>query len=214
MEVDTVHMAGATSRDRLVDTARAHLDEHGLEGLTLREIARQAGVSHGAPLRHFPSLAALCSAVATEAFRELYEQAAAAMDGAGDDPRDRLCASGQSYVRFAVGHPGAYNLMFRPDRCDPTDADLQAAGQAAFAQLLFAVAEAQAAGWRPEVHTADLAAIVWSTVHGVAGLTILGALERTVTPMGGNADLTHLTDLVQRLLDLPQPSPTPLGGEP
>jgi hypothetical protein len=48
----------------------------------------------------------------------------------------------------------------------------------------------------------------------VAGLTILGALERTVTPMGGNADLTHLTDLVQRLLDLPQPSPTPLGGEP
>ncbi|HEY8058086.1 MAG TPA: helix-turn-helix domain-containing protein, partial [Acidimicrobiales bacterium] len=81
-------MAGATSRDRLVDTARAHLDEHGLEGLTLREIARQAGVSHGAPLRHFPSLAALCSAVATQAFRELYEQAAAAMDGAGDDPRD------------------------------------------------------------------------------------------------------------------------------
>jgi AcrR family transcriptional regulator len=207
-------MAGATSRELLVDTARSYLDEHGLEGLTLREIARRAGVSHGAPLRHFDSLAALCSVVATEAFHGLYAEVAAAMEAVGDAPRTRLQAAGQGYVRFAVANPGPYSLMFRPDRCDPTDTDLQAAGQAAFAQLLFAVSEAQAAGWRPDDHTADLAALVWSGVHGVASLTILGALERTVTPSGGNADLTHLIDLNQHLLDLPQTSTTPPGGEP
>ena len=104
--VDTVYVAGTTSRELLVDTARAHLDEHGLEGLTLREIARRAGVSHGAPLRHFASLAALCSAVATQGFRQLYADIAEAMEAAGPDGRDRLCASGQAYVRFAVANPG------------------------------------------------------------------------------------------------------------
>jgi AcrR family transcriptional regulator len=196
-----------------VDTARAHLDEHGLEGLTLREIARRAGVSHGAPLRHFTSLAALCSAVATQGFRQLYADIAEAMDSAGLDGRDRLCASGQAYVRFAVANPGAYSLMFRPDRCDPTDPDLQAAGQAAFAQLLFAVAEAQEAGWRADVDTADLSAVVWAGVHGVAGLTILDALDRAVTPAGGDVDPAHLVALIQTLIDLPQASTTPLGGE-
>jgi AcrR family transcriptional regulator len=207
-------MAGTTSRELLVATARTYLDEHGLEGLTLREIARRAGVSHGAPLRHFDSLAALCSVVATEAFEGLYGAVADAMAAAGDEPRTRLQAAGHAYVRFAVANPGPYSLMFRPDRCDPSDADLQAAGQAAFAQLLFAVSEAQGAGWHPADHTADLAAVVWSGVHGVAGLAILGVLDRTVAVNGGDADLTHLLDLTQRLLDLPQPSPTPFGGEP
>ncbi|MET0149019.1 MAG: TetR/AcrR family transcriptional regulator [Acidimicrobiales bacterium] len=207
-------MAGATSPDLLVDTARAYLDERGLEGLTLREIARRAGVSHGAPLRHFPSLAALCSAVATQGFRQLYTDIAEAMEAAGPDGRDRLGASGQAYVRFAVANPGAYSLMFRPDRCDPTDPDLQAAEQAAFAQLLYAVAEAQGAGWRADVATADLAAVVWAGVHGVAGLTILGALDRSVTPAGGDADRVHLTALIQDLMGLTPSSTTPLGGEP
>ena len=97
-------------------TARTYLDEYGLEGLTLREIARRAGVSHGAPLRHFDSLAALCSVVATEAFEGLYGAVADAMATAGDEPRTRLQAAGHAYVRFAVANPGAYSLMFRPDR--------------------------------------------------------------------------------------------------
>ena len=91
------------------------------------------------------------------------------------------------------GQPRGLQPEFRPDRCDPTDPDLQAAGQAAFAQLLYAVAEAQGRGWRPDVATADLSAVVWAGVHGVAGLTILGALDRSVSPAGGDADLSHLT---------------------
>jgi AcrR family transcriptional regulator len=193
-------MAGATSREQLVVAAREHLDEHGLEGLTLREVARQAGVSHGAPLRHFPSLAALCSAVAAEGFEGLYAEVASGMDAVGDDPHARLRAAGHAYVRFAVANPGAFSLMFRPDRCDPSDARLQAAGQAAFAQILFACSEAQAAGWLPDAHTADLAAVVWSTVHGMASLSVQGSLPRAVAVNGGDPDLVHLLDLAQDAL--------------
>ena len=56
--------------------------------------------------------------------------------------------------------------------------------------------------------------MVWAGVHGVASLTILGALDRSVAAAGGDADRVHLTALMQDLMGLPQPSPTPLGGEP
>ena len=210
-------MGRGTSREHLIETARAYLDEHGLEGLTLREVARRAGVSHGAPLRHFDSLAALCSAVTAEAFRGLYDEVAAAMDAAGEDPGQRLRAAGAGYVRFAIGHPGPYSLMFRPDRCDPADVEMQEAARAAFAQLLFAVSEAQGAGWHPERHTADLAGVVWATVHGVADLTLQSSLPGAVGLNGGNPDLDHLVALAQDLLGAGVSSTTtntPTGGEP
>lgn len=205
---------GATTREALIETARAHLDEHGLEGLTLRGIARQAGVSHGAPLRHFPSLASLCSAVAALGFRGLYDEVAARADAAGADPRERLRAGCQAYVAYALANPGPFSLMFRPDRCDTADPELAAAGQAAFAQLLFNVAAAQAAGWRAEDHTAELAGVVWATVHGLASLSVQGSLPGAVGLNGGDADLSHLTDLAQDLLGLVPTSTTRPGGEP
>jgi AcrR family transcriptional regulator len=193
-------VAGSTSREELVAAARSHLDEHGLDGLSLREVARRAGVSHGAPLRHFPSLAALCSVVAAEAFEGLYAEVAAAMDEVGDDPLDRLRAAGRGYVRFATANPGPFTLMFRRDLCDGDDPHLVAAGGAAFAQILFATSEAQGAGWRPDDHTADLAAVIWAQVHGFASLTLLGSMSRAVAGNGGDPDLDHLLDLAQDVL--------------
>jgi len=193
-------VAGSTSREELVAAARAHLDEHGLEGLTLRQVARRAGVSHGAPLRHFPSLAALCSAVAAEAFENLYAEVGRAMDAVGDEALARLRAAGQAYVRFALANPGPFQLMFRPDRCDPEDAALRAAGGAAFAQILFATSEAQAAGWRADDPTAEVTAVVWATAHGLATLTLQGSLPVTVAAHGGEPDLFHLLDLAQDAL--------------
>jgi AcrR family transcriptional regulator len=208
-------MARGTSREHLVEVARSYLDEHGLEGLTLREVARQAGVSHGAPLRHFSSLAALCSVVATEAFRGLYAGVDRAMDEAGDDPGDRLRAAGAAYVRFAVGNPGSYSLMFRPDRCDGSDPELLDASLAAFGQLLLAVSAAQDAGWQADRQTAELAGVIWSMVHGLASLTIQGSLPAVVGIHGGNTDLTHLVELAQDLLadDVPSTTSRP-GGTP
>ncbi|MER3452961.1 MAG: TetR/AcrR family transcriptional regulator, partial [Acidimicrobiia bacterium] len=108
-------MAG-TTREQLLAAARAHLDEHGLEGLTLRAIARRAGLSHGAPLRHFPGVAHLLAAVAARGFRELHATVAAAVGAAGGDAADRLAAAALGYVRFALANPGVFELMFRHER--------------------------------------------------------------------------------------------------
>ncbi len=167
------------TRDHLVATARRLLDAEGLEPLTLREIARRGGLSHGAPLRHFPSLATLLSAVAAQGFRELMDavDAAVAEAPARATPLEHLAAAGRGYVRFALGSPGVFALMFRPERLDPSDESYRDAGTAAFDQLRQLVAAAQAWGFHPAVSTTHLAAVVWASVHGLAQLWLQGALQ-------------------------------------
>jgi AcrR family transcriptional regulator len=168
------------TRDHLVATARRLLDAEGLEPLTLREIARRGGLSHGAPLRHFPSLATLLSAVAAQGFRELMDAVDAAVAEAAASattPLERLAAAGRGYVRFALGSPGVFALMFRPERLDRSDEDCRDAGAAAFDQLRQLVAAAQAWGFHPALSTTHLAAVVWASVHGLAQLWLQGALQ-------------------------------------
>lgn len=162
--------------DRLVASAREILDEQGLEGLTLRAIARRAHVSHGAPLKHFPSLAALLAAVAATGFRDLIASVEGRLTDLGPAAaaRTRLAASGRGYVDFAVTNPGVFAVMFRPERLDTTDAGYLAAGAASFQQLEDLVAAAQVDGFRPDVDTPRLASFVWTTVHGLADLWIRG----------------------------------------
>jgi AcrR family transcriptional regulator len=185
------------TRKHLLATARKLLDSEGFETLTLREIARRGGLSHGAPLRHFPSLAALLAAVAAQGFRELMASVGAAAAEAGPDATavERLAAAGHGYVRFALGSPGVFALMFHPDRLDTSDADYRGAGQAAFGQLLELVGAAQAAGFRPDVLTIDLASVVWATVHGLAQLRIQGAMQDA-----GGAKLEPALDVISDLL--------------
>lgn len=180
-----------TPRARLLRAARAVVAEDGLEGLTLRAIARRAGVSHGAPLRHFPSLAALLSALAAEGFDGLMaavdaavaaSDARAAASGTAPSPRLRLAWAGQAYVRHAVSDPGVFTVMFRQERIAVDDPDYQRQGLAAFQQLVGLVAGAQADGWRPDDDPTALAAVLWADVHGLAELAIHGALAGVVGP--------------------------------
>src|SRR5262249_57744023 len=116
--------------------------EEGREGLPLRAIARRAGVSHGAPLRHFPTLAALLSALAADGFVRLaatIDAALAAADAAAEargaplSARSRLAVSGRAYLRFALADPGVFSITFRPERVDVSDADYLTAAVPAFA---------------------------------------------------------------------------------
>jgi AcrR family transcriptional regulator len=161
---------------RLVDSARLMLDEQGLEGLTLRAIARRAKVSHGAPLRHFPSLASLLSAVAAQGFRELIAavDAQIAQLPAGATALERLAAAGRGYVMCATENPGVFTVMFRPERLDVTDPEFGAVAFQSFQQLQDIVAEAQREGFRPDVESSRLASVMWTTVHGLADLWIRG----------------------------------------
>jgi AcrR family transcriptional regulator len=180
----------ASPRDRLLAAAHRVLTRDGLEGLTLRAIAREAGVSHGAPLRHFPSLAALLAAVAAEGFARLVatidadlaaaEAGAAAATSAAATPRRRLAVAGRAYLRFALADPGVFSVTFRPERIDLTDAEYLTQGARAFSQLVELVEAAQADGWHPDRSATDLAGVLWAHVHGLATLAVHGGIEGVI----------------------------------
>jgi AcrR family transcriptional regulator len=163
--------------ERLVEEAWGLLAEGGLEGLTLRRIARRAGVTHGAPLRHFPSLGALLAEVAARGFRMLtdaVDSAAAALPpGAGAVAR--LRAAGRAYAECAVANPGVFELMFRPELLDRRHPAYAREGLGAFEQLVRMSRAAQDAGFRPEIETRRLAGALWAAVHGLASLWVQGA---------------------------------------
>ena len=195
--VDTDYMPVVVStRDRLVDTARAYLDEEGVDGIGLREIARRAGLSHGAPLRHFPTLGRLLAAVAAEGFRDLYASVEVAISPVDrTDPMARLAAASFGYVRFAAGSPGVFGLMFRSDLCDTGDPEYATEGGAAFGQLVELVVDAQAGGFHPDLAPAELAGVLWATMHGLASLHLHGALA----PTTGQPDLDTLVRIANQL---------------
>ena len=127
-------------REALIEASETLLAERGVEGFTLREVARRAGVSPAAPAHHFGDVRGLLTAVAIRAFEELTARLTAADLAAGADRRARLRAQGEAYVRFALARPGRFGLMFAVARLDGENLELQRQGDAAFAVLERAVA--------------------------------------------------------------------------
>jgi len=194
--------------ERLIDVVEELLASRGLEGLSLRRIARRAGVSHGAPLRHYPSLAALLAEVAARGFRMLSEavdkSAAQLPPGAG--PKARLAAAGRGYVELAVAKPGLFSLMFRPEVLDGENERLMSASAEAFELVVRYVRAAQDAGWQSARDTRLLAGCVWSSVHGLATLWADGALQgATRAP---DASLDEVLEINQELIFGDQPGGT------
>jgi len=154
-------------RGRLLDDALALLEADGLEALSLRELARKAGVSPMAPYRHFADKAALLDALTLEGFSALREGLEAADAAAGDDARRALVAQGLVYVGFAAQRPHLFGLMFeRPPTWQQgaSTAQIDRPGTAfhLFARRIRACAPAE------EFDAALLAA--HACVHGLASL--------------------------------------------
>lgn len=160
----------------LTGAALSLVAEKGPKGFTLTEAARRAGVSAAAPYRHFADKAALLATVAEQGFRDLHAELATAADAASD-PRDRVVELGRAYVRWAVAHPDHYRVMFGAELSKADHPDLAVAGERAFGDLLDAVATCQEAGVVGGKDPRDLAAPLWSLVHGVASLAIGGELH-------------------------------------
>lgn len=156
----------ANLRPALLAAARRMLERDGPDALSLREVARRAGVSHNAPYRHFPDRAALLAALAAEGFDALAAEMRAAAAGA---PHARRRGDiGAAYVRFALAAPGLFRLMFGGRVRAQDHADLAAAGQRAYAVL---------AGETGAVGEASARAIAaWATVHGLAHLLLDGQI--------------------------------------
>ncbi|MBK1785519.1 TetR/AcrR family transcriptional regulator [Prauserella cavernicola] len=167
----------ADPRQRLIESATALLADEGVEAVTLRRIAREAGVSHGAPLRHFTGRSALLSAVATTGFAELRERTEVV---ASAEPRERLLAMCRAYLEFAFANPAMFELMFRRDLVDADEPELASTNSAVFERFSELVGETQAVGWRPGTDARLLAASLWAALHGLAGLWLWGGLGDTL----------------------------------
>jgi AcrR family transcriptional regulator len=178
-------------RRALITQAIDVIEHDGLAALSLRDLARQLGVSHAAPVHHFGDKAGLLTAIAAQGFlmladdlRRTYAQTASFLE------------VGVAYVRFAVRHRAYFEVMYRPELLHADDADLAAARQQAGAVLYGPLAD------RPDVapveaHQAGLAA--WSLVHGLATLLLTGNLPPDVS-----ADPEALTRSVAAYLFQPR----------
>ncbi|MBC8070263.1 MAG: TetR family transcriptional regulator, partial [Deltaproteobacteria bacterium] len=126
-------------RNALIEAALVELGERDIETISLREVARTAGVSSGAPYRHFATRTELLAAVAIEGFSRL----GAAIDravGGEFTPRERMLRRLAAYLRFALEHGHHYRVMFHPTLREATSHDeLDAVARVAFDGLVAAV---------------------------------------------------------------------------
>jgi AcrR family transcriptional regulator len=161
-------------RDRLVDAGVELVAGGGSGAVSLREIARRAGVSHGAPRRYFPTHLELLSAVARRGFASLAAQLGEAAAGSAEDPRDQLAVLGRAYLDFAASNRGMYELMFRHDLLESNRLGLREVSLPLFRMVVTLVADAHPpAGAAPEV----VAGALWANLHGIAQLWGWGSLQ-------------------------------------
>jgi AcrR family transcriptional regulator len=161
-------------RETLLRAAERMADADVSGGFSLRELAREAGVSHAAPYRHFRDRDELVLALA-ERWMGQFVAAQEAAVGSGDARAD-LLGVGSAYVRWAVEHPSRFRLLFDPAVNRPGDSPTPAFAELVgshTALLRHAVAAAAQAGLVDDRDGA-VGAALWSQVHGLAGLVLLG----------------------------------------
>lgn len=150
-------------RAALLAAGEAELTERGVEGFSLRSVAKRAGVSHAAPAHHFGDTNGLLTALAAEGFTQFQDTLDAREVGAAD-PRDRVVRAGLGYVEFALARPALFRLIFSSARPDFASAELVAAARRAYEHL---VGLAEGLGG-DEIDVLS----IWAIAHGMADLAV------------------------------------------
>ena len=167
--------ANTDTREILLRAAVEIAEADGVGAIGLREAARRAGVTHGAPYRHFENQQALVAAVAEQGFRELMAEVQAAQAAAGADVLARFHALGVAYLHFALAHPGHFRVMFGAEAA--AQSSVRSAEAAVFALAVNEIASAQRQGLIAPGDPQELALLAWSTGHGLAVLMIDGLVQ-------------------------------------
>jgi len=164
----------------LLQAASRVAEREGLNGLTLRAVAREAGVSHAAPAHHFGDVTGLFSELAAIGFNRF----SAALDAAaslGASETDAALRRAGAYVAFARENPCMFQLMFRAERLDNKRPALQESAEHAFTKLAGIVAARRHEDVAPDHLTLEQAADIariWSLVHGFAMLRLDGRIQQ------------------------------------
>jgi AcrR family transcriptional regulator len=171
-------------RAALLAQAERTVRERGVQALSLRELARELGVSHGAPRRHFADRQALLDALAEAGFARLGAELRSAVDAAGEDFQERLAATAAAYIRFATRDAALLELMFAGKHRDASGA-LHVAADRAFAVLIELIEQGQADGALEAGEPERVGLVLFATIQGIAALVT-----------GGMVDAEQLEELV------------------
>jgi AcrR family transcriptional regulator len=183
-------------RDALLEAAERVLERDGLAGLTLRAVAREAGVSHAAPTHHFRDLTGLVSELAAIGFRQF----SAAMASAGNASlplAEQALARAHAYIGYAQAHPGLYGLMFRTERLDMSRSSLHEAANASFSAFAGAIGASRHEPISAQALTLDQGAALvraWSLVHGFTMLLLDDRLSDVLRRLPDGIDTKTLFD--------------------
>jgi AcrR family transcriptional regulator len=191
--------------DALLKAAERVLERDGLPGLTLRAVAREAGVSHAAPTHHFGDLTGLVSELAAIGYRQ-FNAAMIAANAAGT-LQEKGMASAKAYVAYAQAHPGMYGLMFRTERLDMSRPSLHEAASSAFAGLARGVGASRHEHIEAEALSLEQGGAIaraWSMVHGFTMLLLDDRMSDILRrlPKG-----TTMDQLFEAMLKSPGPRP-------
>jgi len=189
-------MASATRpqvREALLTAARAELVEHGRAAISLRAVARRAGLSHASPKYHFGDRSGLLTAIATEGFHALARRLSEVHES---DAQQQLAILGRAYIDFGLSHPALFELMFAPTELHADDPELIAAQQQAIGSLTTAVSQLTGIDATPS-GTPQLALASWALVHGLVVLARDGALQAAAT-----AEDTDAAELAHTIADV------------
>lgn len=174
----------------LLQAAQTVLERDGLNGLTLRAVAREAGVSHAAPTHHFGDLTGLLSELAAVGFRN-FNAALAAAGAIGTTPAESGLARARAYLAYARAQPGMYQLMFRTERLDMNRPALKQASNISFASLAKVIGIVHAGDVATDALSMEQAtqiARTWSLAHGFAMLVLAGRLDYVLDRLPGKPD--------------------------
>ncbi|WP_084074335.1 TetR/AcrR family transcriptional regulator [Demequina sp. NBRC 110052] len=178
--------ARGEARDTLLAVAAAHVAAQGAHALSVRAVAREAGVTHASATHHFGDRDGLLHALATQGFTLLAD----ALEAAGGAPGGEQSA--RAYVEFALAHPGHFAVMFEGHLRAPADPAWREAAARAWRGL---------AGDTPAPQTGPALIARWSMVHGLAALWASGALPEEVTRRGAGAVASQVAKALNRSLD-------------
>ena len=193
-------------KDQLVAAAEGIILERGIDGFTLREAARRAGVSPAAPAHHFKDAKGLLAEVVLRGFKDFGDALDAADRAGGSDVQARLTGQGLAYVKFALKHPARFQLMFSHAKYEIDYPGLRETGARAFGVLERAVRAASGLNpgdaMTPEAYGFLMA--TWSIVHGFSHLALGGELDWAASGRGGKgAILERFLPLTLKHLPVP-----------
>jgi len=168
-------------KNALINAGVEILAREGVGGLSLRKVAKQAGVSHAAPYAHFADKQALIAAISTEGFKQLYIQIEEIIKAYRGEPKNLLVESGWAYVQFALNQPDRFKLMFSSVLEKEKDyPDFVEISQQNFRQVVEVVDSCQQAGILKPGSPELTAVSVWGAVHGLIMLVLEGQVSHAV----------------------------------